>query len=716
MPINANSTHIILTGSHAIYLAASYSFTYSEAVNSNIFQALRITQFPAKTRTSRCLAFVLSILSATAMPSMLVADQLTGPQDREQFSRAWEAASRGDRNGFLQLMPSLEDYLLYPYLQYEDFRFRRASVDDREMSVFLDTYHDWAFTEGLRAAWLKSLGKKKRWDSLLKYANGSGDTEIRCHLAQARIVRGQTDGLLPVAQKLWAVGKSQPDACDPVFKWLIKQDGITPGLAWERIRLAMESRQPRLTLYLARFIPASERIWVERWQQQDRSGYRRLDRAKKWTDQEKSRQITSYGLRRLARSDPDHAWQVFEGLVGHFKWSEDVEGAIFREIALWSAVSVRPGTLQRMQAVPGIYRDGKLLEWWVRYGLATENWAEIIPVIESMPADLKDDARWRYWDSRAHLSIGDTDYARHLLGELAKEANYYGFLAADYLDKSYSICPQEPRVDPAGLDALRKQPGFQRALELHRAGVRNWSRSEWQRATRQLDNEGLRHAAALATEEDWPDLAIFALGNSGDLRWYEWRFPVEYGALVERNAQNKNLDVSWVMGLMRSESAMAEDALSSAGARGLMQLTPDTASRLAKRNSYPYTGRKQLMQAETNILFGTTFLRELIDRFGNNPVLVSGAYNAGPNAVDRWLREQPGSEPAIWIETLPYFETRDYIPRVLAFTTIYDWRLQQPITRISSRMPAFDSGTMGGAIADRQTTSVVCLAEVRPAP
>jgi soluble lytic murein transglycosylase len=705
-----------LTGSHANYLAASFSFTYSEAVNSNIFQVLRITQFPGKTRIGRCLAFLFSIVSAIVVPSMLVADQLPGLQDREQFSRAWAAASHGDRNGFLQLMPSLEDYLLYPYLQYEDFRFRRARVDDQEMSSFLDAHQDWAFADGLRAAWLKSLGKKKRWDSLLKYANDSGNTEIRCHLAQARIVRGQTDDLVPVVQQLWAVGKSQPDACDPVFKWLIEQDGITSGLAWERIRLAMESRQPRLTLYLARFVSADEQIWVERWQQQDRSGYRRLDRAKKWTDREKSRQITSYGLRRLARSDPDRAWQVFEALGGHFKWSDDVEGAILREIALWSAVEARPGTLQRMQAVPGMYRDGKLLEWWVRYGLVTENWAEIIRVIASMPPDLKDDARWRYWDSRAHLSIGEVDYGHQLLDELAKEANYYGFLSADYLDKPYSICPQEPRVIQAGLDAMRIQPGFQRALELHRVGIRNWSRSEWQMTTRKLDNEGLRTAAALAIEENWPDLAIFALGNSGDLRWYEWRFPVEYSALVERNAQNKNLDVSWVMGLMRSESAMAEDALSSAGARGLMQLTPDTANRLAKRNSYPYTGRKQLMQAETNILFGTTFLRELIDRFGNNPVLVSGAYNAGPNAVDRWLKEQPGAEPAIWIETLPYFETRDYIPRVLAFTTIYDWRLQQPITRISSRMPAFDSGTMGGAIQDSQTTSVVCLAEVRPAP
>ncbi len=649
-------------------------------------------------------------------PSMAIAGQGAGLQDRERFSRAWQAASRGERNVFLQLMPTLKDYLLYPYLQYEDLRFRKASANDQVMAAFLDEHRDWAFTAGLRTAWLKALGGKTRWDSLLKYANDSDDINVRCYLAHARIARGQIDGLLAVAQRLWTVGKSQPDACDPVFKWLKDQGGITAGLAWERIRLAMEARQPRLTLYLARFVPDSERTWVDRWWQQDRGGYRRLDRAKQWPDVEKSRQITSYGLRNLARSDPDRAWKILEKLGAHFNWSPDVEGTILREIALWSAVGVATGTSQRMHAVPGTYRDGKLLEWWGRYGLATEDWGEVIRVIASMPTDLKSDARWRYWDARARLITGDPEYAQKMLGELALEASYYGFLSADYLDQPYSICPQEPKVDRASLDALREQPGFQRALELRKAGILNWSGGEWQMATRLLDNEGLRLAAALATEESWPDQAIFALGNSGDLRWYEWRFPVEYGALVENHARSKNLDISWVMGLMRSESAMAENAVSSAGARGLMQLKPDTARRVARRNSYRYTGREQLMNADTNILLGTSYLRELIDRFGNNPVLVSGAYNAGPNKVAHWLNSRPGAEPAIWIETLPYFETRDYIPRVLAFSTIYDWRLQQPVTRISSRMPAFDSGIIGGPIQGRRTTSVVCRAEVRPDP
>ena len=105
-------------------------------------------------------------------------------------------------------------------------------------------------------------------------------------------------------------------------------------------------------------------------------------------------------------------------------------------------------------------------------------------------------------------------------------------------------------------------------------------------------------------------------------------------------------------------------------------------------------------------------MRELLERFDQNPVLVSGAYNAGPEAVERWLRERPNNDIFTWVETIPYYETRDYIPRVLAFTVIYDWRLGNPVKRVSSRMPDFGSGSMAG----QETVGIVCLASAMEAP
>ena len=225
---------------------------------------------------------------------------------------------------------------------------------------------------------------------------------------------------------------------------------------------------------------------------------------------------------------------------------------------------------------------------------------------------------------------------------------------------------------------------------------------------RGFENPELRAVAALATRENWPDMAIVALGNSGDLRWYEWRFPLSYAPLVQANTEPRNLDPSWVMGLMRSESALAADAISHAGARGLMQITPHTATQLARRHSLAYSGRAQLLDAETNVLFGTTYLRDLMDRFGENPVLVSAAYNAGPNAVDRWIDDGYTGDPAVWIDTLPYFETRDYIPRVLAFSTIYEWRFGRGMKRISQRMLPIGPDSAGVRGVQKQDVDVVC--------
>jgi soluble lytic murein transglycosylase len=641
------------------------------------------------------------------MAGVLLAQEDPSAQ-REAFARAWKAAARGDRDEFDALFAGLQGYLLYPYLQYEDLRNRRSQVAEDEMSGFLATHEDWAFAAGLKTSWLRSLASQKRWDVLLRQGQQATDTEVRCAYAQARIEAGQTEGLLPVAQSLWTVGRSQPDACDPVFRWLQREGGITPALAWQRIRLAMEARQPRLVPYLARFLPEADRPWADRWYQQDRGGYRKLEQAARWPDEDKSRDITGFGLERLARTDADRAWRVYQALADHFAWAGYVRSGLLREIALWSAVHGSADTAQRMRAVPEDARDDGLLEWAARHALATGSWADALQAIGSMSPAASDNSRWRFWKARALLATGQDAEARDLFSELAAESGYHGFMAADLLGLPYIVCPEAPVVDAADIEDLAGQTGFDRALELRRAGISNWARSEWQRAARALDTQGLRTAAGLAVREGWPEMAIFALGNSGDQRWYEWRFPLDFSSLVNSNSSAMDLDPAWVMGLIRSESAMAVDALSGAGARGLMQVTPATAQQLAKRHGYAYSGLDQLMQADENVRFGTTYLRDLLDRFGGNSVLVSGAYNAGPNAVDRWLKDRPLGDPAIWVENLPYRETRDYIPRVLAFATIYDWRMQRPVNRISSRMPALDSGAVSGRMKTVETTEVVC--------
>lgn len=645
------------------------------------------------------LTVLLFIFSSGAVASVSAVDA-----ELEQFKNAWDAASKGDHASFNQLRKGLQDYVLYPYLQYEDYRNRRSRVPVDEMAGFLDTHQDWAFSAGLRNAWLKSLAKKSRWAELVAYSEGISDTVLRCQRVRGQIILKQTDGVLSEAQKLWTVGKSQPDECDPVFAWLVKNDGIPENLAWERILLSIEAGNRGLTIYLSRFVPPDQRRWLDDWQKMSRHGYSDLERARKWPDNWTSRMIVAASLKQLARKDAGLAAEKFEILDNHFKWEETLRASLLRDIAMFSAVEMDDDTVERMIRVPVIYRDSQLLEWWARFSLSRQDWPAVASVIEQMPENTRNDDRWRYWLAQAGLRSGQLTPSSELLQELSAKANYYGFLAADELGLSYNICPGQADVDTLEIERIAAVDGIRRALELRKAGLDNWAVQEWMLAMDRLPVADLKVAAALAIKEGWYDRAIFALGNSGDLNLYDWRFPLLWESDIKQDARVNKLDPAWVYGTIRSESAMVVTARSSANAMGLMQITPLTGKRVAKKHGLAWSGIAQLRTVNGNLPIGTAFMSDLLQDFRHNPVLVSGAYNAGPNAVQRWLDTRPQGEAAIWIETLPYFETRDYIPRVLAFTTIYDWRMGGEVKRISERMPHIESGK----ISVDGYTEVVC--------
>ena len=571
------------------------------------------------------------------------------------------------------------------------------------MTAFLQAHQDWAFQSGLRNAWLRSLGRRQQWQALLRHAGSTRDAEIRCYQAVAKIRTGATGQLEHEIKSLWLIGKSQKDACDPAFKWLAGNGHITPQLSWRRIDLAMQAGNSSLARYLGRHLPADMQLQLDRYLRLMANPLSALPKALSWPDKPQTRDMLITAMKRLARRDADAAWRLWNRLDTKFSFSADQRGPVLHDIAVYSAVSLDPEAIRRLRAVPADYRDIQLLQWQLRAALAVSDWALVMASITAMPEQTRNDSRWRYWRARALAETGQPKTARKEFERLAAESHFHGFLAADRLALPYSLCPQQPQVDPDAIAQLRKQAGIQRALELKEVELLDFARREWQMVSRNLDRDGLRAVAALAVENEWHDRAIFALGDSGDRRYYEWRFPLDHQVYVQQRASQSQLDPAWIFGLMRSESAMDPGAISTANARGLMQVTPATARQLARNNGISYRSSKQLLEPEFNIMLGTVYLRELLDRFANNPYLVAGAYNAGPEAVERWLKERPQLDPDVWIELIPYFETRDYVPRVLAFTTIYDWRLNQTVKRVSSRMPE-----LNGAAAANQTTRIVC--------
>jgi soluble lytic murein transglycosylase len=226
-----------------------------------------------------------------------------------------------------------------------------------------------------------------------------------------------------------------------------------------------------------------------------------------------------------------------------------------------------------------------------------------------------------------------------------------------------------------------------RAFELFAIDRVTYALKEFTAALESFTPEEKKVAIALAQEENWYDRAVFSIGNMPtDLQYYSLRFPLHHERHLREQAKINSLDPSWVAGQTRAESIFMPRARSAADARGMMQILPGTGAQVSARLGIPWRGGESLFEPETNITLGTAYLRQMLDRYDGFPYLAIAAYNAGPAPISRWKEARPTLEPDFWIETIPYKETRDYVSRVLAFSVVYDWRLDRSATSLTDRM------------------------------
>ena len=201
-----------------------------------------------------------------------------------------------------------------------------------------------------------------------------------------------------------------------------------------------------------------------------------------------------------------------------------------------------------------------------------------------------------------------------------------------------------------------------------------------------LSNYQLQIAAVFAAEWGWHDRAILTLGRAMAYDDLVLRFPVVFEQLLRKYADQRQLDLAWMYALVRAESAFMVDARSVSGALGLMQLMPATGKQTADRIGFRSFENVYLLEADKNVTIGSAYLKQMAEKFNGNLVLATAAYNAGPNAVLSWLPKEVCIMPEIWIEQIPYEETRKYVSRILYFASIYDWRLQQKVIQVKDRM------------------------------
>jgi soluble lytic murein transglycosylase len=645
---------------------------------------------------NRLFCFVILYLIGTVATGAAVAgdapDATTLTRQREQFRLAWETARHGPDMLWRKLAQGLEQYSLYPYLEAASLQRRMKQLKRADVEHFLAAWPDTLAGEDVREEFLQELARRKDWIGFLALLPAQAPSrELQCDALQARLALHRPLDFQRDLEPLWLSAAALPDACDAAVHWAREQGRLSAALIWKRIDLTAEAGNASVVAGLAAMLDGAEQDAARRIAAALSDPAKALEDAAHWNDTPRTRDAVALALRRLARRDSDRAETSWAQLESRFRFSAAQRAPILRALAIYRATSYDEDAQARLDALPAEFADDATREWRVRVALAAGNFAGTLKALDALTPEQQADPRWRYLRARVLVKLDREADAMPLLGGLAHEANFHGFLAADWLQQPYSICPDQLADDPAADAAVRNNAAMTRAFEFFALDMPAPARREWAFALAQLSPAERSAAAVHAHDLGWYDRAVYAFGHGDEMRLYTLRFPLARRDQVVRQARAAEIEPAWAYAIIRAESAWTTDAHSSADAWGLMQLLPSTAAQLAKSLKLRYGGTRDLLDPDTNITLGTRYLGRMAAHFDGSPWLASAAYNAGVDPVTRWMDARAALEPDFFIETIPYRETREYVSRVLAFSVIYDWRLHGEVVPLSSRLPRIGS-------------------------
>lgn len=573
-----------------------------------------------------------------------------------------------------QLLNKFTNYPLQPYLQQR--RLKQFLTADEPIAEFLQQYQQTPMDWPLRKPWLLDLAKRQKGQTFLANYSGSGDAELECHALRFKLAAKSADStsFWPQVSKLWVVGKSQPKACDPLFSAWRKAGQQTPEIVWQRIRLAAEGGDAGLIPYLKTQLPGEQQYLADMYLQTRRNPA--VIAGAKFFPLKKvhERDVLAYGLKRLIWRNPKQALAQWQKFVNDPYFTAAQRLDVQRQFAIALASKGDEQADAWLGNLPPELLDQTLAHWRVSHALAQLDWPKVQQVIETFPAEISKDNSWRYWLARAYEQQGMTDKAKPLFEQLALQRHFYGFMAAAKLGLPPSLAHAPVTVSEQELKTLQQHPAVRRAQEWLALGRLTEARREWNHLQDTSDEQQKLVSAKLAYQLQWYERAIFSLADVGYWDDVELRFPLAFQHEISQSAAKVNIESGWAMAIARRESSFMADAASPVGARGLMQLMPATAREIAKKP----VKLAQLYNPVTNIDYGTDYLNYLRKRNDGNLLMATAAYNAGYSRVKQWIPKDYAVPADVWVETIPYRETRDYVKAVMAYYQIYNIRLNTP--------------------------------------
>ena len=640
----------------------------------------------------------IALCAALLAAAFLVPDRAFAQAGRiegdARIVAAREAARKGDRETLERLAAVRDAHPLDAYPRYwllANLLARSEPPPTSALQTFLAEEAGSQLAERLRADWLRRLAKDGDWTafSMLYGDLRSPDAELRCTAWTARLLTGDRNVLAEVARQWDELADAHP-ACDTPLRTAVDAGTVDEDRVWWRIRRQIDTRKPDAALASLALLPAANAPAHADLEQAIRSPAPWLDRLPpNFAVTRGGREVALAALVRLAREDVAGARLRLLRIQDRLAAAERNYAHLV--LAMHAALDRSPEAGALYAAAGNIETTAQQRAWRVRAALRSGDWNTVRSAIEAMPGTERDAADWIYWLGRAHAATGNRDAADSLFVRIAGEPHFYGMLAAEELGQPFMPPPATAPLPRAKLEEAERDPALQRALALYRLDMRTEAVREWIWGVRDRDEQFRVGAAHLALRNELYDRAINTAELANPRSNFELRFLTPYRDLIEPHVRAQGLDLAWVYGLMRQESRFVIPARSSVGAQGLMQVMPATGKWVADKIGLGSYSPRLLQDPETNVLLGTSYMRLIMEGLDAHPVLASAGYNAGPGRARRW-RDLAPLEGAIYTESIPFDETRDYVKKVLANAVIYSAMLEKRPQSLKARLGTIAPG------------------------
>jgi soluble lytic murein transglycosylase len=602
--------------------------------------------------------------------------------------------------------PALEAYVIHDYLVAARLRRDLAQKPDEELDTevgaFLQAHANQPVTRGLRREWLVSLAQRHRWDWFLPRSVDATDPLVVCDRLQGRLATGDTEGLGAAVLARWNLTQKQPAECNEVFIWLRQQNLGTAAEAEAKVRAALAADNPRLAREFVADVPVMRAPALLQWSDLLEAPKSALTVFLTHPSLPVEPEALIAGFEKLAHTDSAGALNLLPSLLARPGMTSALQARAQRAAALGAAYDHDPRALSAFDGLPADAVDGPVEEWRVRAALWAGDYRKALGWIGHMPASLADQPRWRYWRARAVEATAGPDAAAQLFGDLSELRDYYGYLAADRVHRHYSLNVRPSPDDIKVQAALSAEPGLVRAHELFACDMTDEAAGEWTQVLGSAEPATKVQAAHLAARWGWYAESVTMLAQAAEWDDVRLRYPRPYPEAVAEASKIAGVPADWILGVMRQESLYRQDAVSRADARGLMQMLPSTAAAVARRWHLAAPGRETLFDPPVAVTLGAAYLRELLDRYAGQLSLSLAAYNAGSASVARWLPAK-STDADVWIENIPYVETRAYVQHILehivAFASVRD---SEP-PRLDTLLPPIEPAAMWSSQPPKST-------------